>query len=128
MPKLTGSDKSDSQLTKNDILLWAVVVGLLLFGLWANYHYANYDWAIRAAGWIILACLCLGVASLTTHGQQGRVFIRDAQRELKRVVWPTRQETIKTMFVVVAIVILMAFLLWGIDTLLFWLIGKIMSA
>jgi preprotein translocase subunit SecE len=43
--------------------------------------------------------------------------------EMRKVVWPTREETMQTTLVVAGMVIILALLLWGMDSLLVWLIG-----
>ena len=63
------------------------------------------------------------VISQTSKGLQLWSFIKGARIELRKVVWPTRQETIQTTLVVVAMVVVAALILWGIDTLFFWLVG-----
>ena len=43
--------------------------------------------------------------------------------ELRKVVWPTRQETIQTTLIVVAMVVVAALILWGLDKVFFWLVA-----
>ncbi|TIR54961.1 MAG: preprotein translocase subunit SecE, partial [Mesorhizobium sp.] len=47
--------------------------------------------------------------------------------EIRKVVWPTRQETTQTTLIVVAVVLVMALLLWGLDSLLGWLVSLIVG-
>ena len=47
--------------------------------------------------------------------------------EIRKVVWPTRQETTQTTLIVVAVVLVMALLLWGLDSLLGWLVSMIVG-
>ena len=55
-------------------------------------------------------------------GQKVWVFAKQSRMELRKVVWPTRQETIQTTMIVVAMVVVMALVLWGVDSILTWAI------
>ncbi len=63
------------------------------------------------------------VASRTQKGKWVIEFFRDSRMELRKVVWPTREETMQTTLVVAAMVIVLALILWGMDGVLVWLIG-----
>ena len=47
---------------------------------------------------------------------------KEARVEVRKVVWPTRQETTETTLIVVAVVIFVALILWGLDSGLSWVI------
>ncbi|MBP5143215.1 preprotein translocase subunit SecE, partial [Pseudomonas chlororaphis] len=53
--------------------------------------------------------------------------VKEARTEIRKVVWPTRQETTQTTLIVVAVVLVMALLLWGLDSLLGWLVSLIVG-
>ena len=53
--------------------------------------------------------------------------MKEARIEIRKVVWPTRQETTQTTLIVVAVVLVMALLLWGLDSLLGWLVSLIVG-
>ncbi len=106
-----------------DRLKWTLIAVLIAAGIWANYNYAAVDWALRLAGWIVLACILLAIASQTAAGAKVWRFAKDARGELRKVVWPTRQETVQTTMIVVGMVILMALILWGLDSLLLWVVS-----
>ena len=52
-------------------------------------------------------------------------FIREVQVESKKVVWPERKETIQATFMVFVMVIIISIFLYGIDSLLGWLVQKV---
>jgi preprotein translocase subunit SecE len=106
-----------------DSIKWILIIALFIIALWANYHYSEIDWPLRLAGWIILACVALGIASQTAIGRKAWNFSKDARNELRKVVWPTRQETIQTTMIIVAMVVVMALILWGIDSTLLSIVG-----
>jgi preprotein translocase subunit SecE len=63
------------------------------------------------------------VAAKTQKGRWVVEFFRDSRMELRKVVWPTREEITQTTLVVVVMVIVLALILWGMDGILVWLIG-----
>ena len=82
-------------------------------------------------GWVwLLAGLVLGalVFMATAKGAEAREFLSESRFELRKVVWPTRQETTRTMWVVIAVVILMSLMLAGMDLVIQaavkWLLGN----
>lgn len=106
-----------------DILLWVLLLALIGGGLWVNYHYEMIDISLRIIGWIVLVIVCLGIGYLTSQGRQVWVFAKAARDELRKVVWPNRQETVRTTMVVLALVIVLSLIIWGLDSFLFWIIG-----
>lgn len=114
----------DNQSTfRFDQIKWTIVFLLVIAGIVANTYFHDITWSIRAAVGLILLALTLLIAFQTAKGQLVWSFMKGAKIELRKVVWPTRQETIQTTLVVVAMVVFAALVLWGIDTLFFWLVG-----
>lgn len=108
---------------KVDALLWLIIVILVIGGIAANSYYNQVAGALRAAGGIVLVVIILAIASITTQGKQSWIFIKAARTELRKVVWPTRQETVQTTLVVVAMVLVTALILWGLDSFFLWAIS-----
>ena len=106
-------------------LKWIIVAAILVGGVVANLHYGQVDAAYRAAFGIVLGMTVLGIAYTTSQGQQVFVFAKQSRTEMRKVVWPTRQETMQTALVVVGMVVVTALILWGFDTLFMWLVGLI---
>ena len=102
---------------------WLVVVVLLVGGIVANYYYSAYPWPLRLLAWMVLMGVVLAVALQTLQGKQALVFARESRIELRKVFWPTSQETIQTTLFVGAMVVILALILWGLDGVLMWLIG-----
>ena len=120
-------DKPVQQDAKLDVLLWLVVVVMITSGVIANIYFSEVAWSLRLAGWILLACAAVLIAVQTVVGRAFWEFSLAARGELRKVVWPTRQETVQTTIMVVAMVIVAAMVLWGVDTILMWAIGLIMG-
>jgi preprotein translocase subunit SecE len=73
-------------------------------------------------GWLVAT---LAIAFFTEKGKEVFAFAKEAKIELEKVVWPTRQETIQTTTIVMVMVMVTGFVLWGIDSGMMWAIGKI---
>lgn len=115
---------SENQInTRLDWLKWLAVIALLIAGLVANYHYSYQPWPLRLLGWIFLMSVVLAIVLQTFQGQQIMAFARDSRMELRKVVWPTRQETVRMTLVVAGMVVFLALFLWVVDISLMWLIG-----
>lgn len=103
--------------------LWVLVVALLAGGIGAYYYFGQVAWALRAAAGLVLICILIAIGLQTTQGQSLWRFAKAARMELRKVIWPTRQETIQTTMLVVAMVIIMALILWVVDSGLMWLVN-----
>jgi preprotein translocase subunit SecE len=109
--------------TKLDWLKWIIVSVLLVAGLWANYYYTQQPWPLRLLAGLFLFAIIAATIFQTSLGRRAYVFARESRMELRKVVWPTRQETIHTTFIIAVLVIILALMLWGVDGMLVWLMG-----
>lgn len=116
--------KTDLQeSTSYDWLKWVVVFILFAAGLAANYYYGAQPWPLRLLGWLVLSGIIAALAFQTHQGKMALNFARESRIELRKVFWPTRQETMQTTLFVAAMVIILALILWAIDGGLMWAIG-----
>ena len=77
---------------------------------------------------IVAAIILSAVIGLQTEkGRKIRSFLGEAQIEVRKVVWPTREETVQTTLVVILMVFFIALFLWLLDLFLGWSIGVIMG-
>jgi len=101
---------------------------LTAIGVMAFYYLADSGRLLRLLALLAPVGAAVAIALLTGSGQQLIAFGRDTQVEVKKVVWPSRQETIQTTGVIVAIVVVTALFLWILDMLLGgftrWLLGQ----
>ncbi|WP_040261482.1 preprotein translocase subunit SecE [Pseudomonas massiliensis] len=121
MPKAEASD------TRFDLLKWLVVVALVVVGVVGNQYYSAAPVLYRVLALLVLAAVAAYVALQTAKGKSFFVLAKEARTEIRKVVWPTRQETAQTTMIVVAVVLVMALLLWGLDSLLGWLVSLIVG-
>ena len=108
-------------------LRWLVVIVLVAGGIAANSIYSDYPLLYRVVGLIVIALLALWLAVNTEQGSAVWAIVKESQTEVRKVVWPTRQETNQTTLIVIALVILMGFILWVLDAFLGWLVSLIIG-
>ena len=106
-----------------DALKWIVSIALLAGAVVGNYMFEDQSVLLRAIGVVIAIAAGLGVAALTSKGQEFIAFAKEAKLEVRKVVWPTRQETIQTTFIVMIATVITALVLWGLDGALFRIVG-----
>lgn len=106
-----------------DTWKWALIALLLVIGIGGNYYFSAVMVAWRLIVWLLLFSLLALLASQTSEGRKIWAFAQQSRTELRKVVWPSREETTKMTMVVVVMVVVVALLLWLIDTGLLWVIG-----
>jgi len=116
--------KADEQPTSRlDWLKWTLATILLLAGLIGNHYYSEISMPLRTLGWLSILALAAFVGLTTQKGKWVVEFFGDSRKELRKVIWPTREETMQTTLVVGVMVVVLSLLLWGMDGVLVWLIG-----
>lgn len=125
MAKDKAAGKKPSSTTVFDKVKWLMIIAVIIAAIWANNHYMQISAPLRLAAWILLACLLLAATLTTRLGKACWQFGKEARGELRKVAWPTRQETVQTTLLIIGMVVLMAVILWGIDSLLLWSVGHL---
>jgi preprotein translocase subunit SecE len=121
------SAKTSSKAYPLSWLRWLVVVALVVAGIVGNSILGDFPLLYRVVALLVLAAVALWVAVNTEQGASVWVILKESQTEVRKVVWPTRQETNQTTLIVVALVIVMAFILWGLDAFFGWLAFLILN-
>jgi preprotein translocase subunit SecE len=101
---------------------------LVIAGVIGYYVLAEQSTTLRILP--VLAGVTLGAlfAVLTTDlGQRFYAFSKDSWEEARKVVWPTRKESLQMTGVVFVFVVVMAIFLWVVDASLLWAVEKIMG-
>ena len=119
--------KAEATGSRFDLLKWLVVAALVVVGVVGNQYFSAEPILYRVLALLAIAIVAGFVALQTTKGQSFFVLAKEARVEIRKVVWPTRQETTQTTMIVVAVVLVMALLLWGLDSLLGWLVSLIVG-
>ena len=119
--------KAEAKDSRFALVKWLVVAALVAVGVVGNQYFSAEPVLYRVLGLVVLGAVAAFVAFQTARGQAFAVLLKEARVEIRKVVWPTRQETTQTTLIVVAVVLVMALLLWGLDSLLGWLISLIVG-
>jgi len=112
--------KTEAQGSPLDTAKLAVAALVLAGAVVAFYWYGEQPLALRVAGLLAVAAVSAGIASQTAVGRRAWQFLGEARAEVRKVVWPTRQETLQTTLAVLLMVLLMGIFLWLLDMLLLW--------
>ena len=108
-----------------EVLKWLVVAILLIAAVVGNYIYRDVNLPLRALAVVVVIAVAGGIALLTAKGKATVTFAREARTEMRKVVWPTRQETLHTTLIVAAVTAVMSLILWGLDGILVRLVSFI---
>jgi len=106
-----------------------LVLALLLVVAGVAGFYLLADQALVVRILAVLAGFGVATAVLwtTVLGQQGFTFARESAVEVRKVVWPTRKETIQTTVTVFILVVLVALFLWVVDVGFLWMVKTLMG-
>ena len=105
---------------KLDNLKFVIAIALLVAGIVQFYYFEEESHLYRVLGLLAFVAASLGVVYTTRLGRGLWMFARDARTEVRKVIWPTRQETMQTTLMVIVMVILVGVMLWLIDMVLRW--------
>jgi len=110
---------------------WVVAIAILIAATVGNRYAPELlpqlsTW-VRIVALVVLAVGALAITLTTAQGQSFIKLLREAQVEARRIVWPTKDETMQTTMIVCAVVVVMSLLLWGVDTLFGWMISAVIG-
>ncbi len=110
-----------------DWLKWLVVAALLGGGVYGNWYYTEESLLLRVVVMLVMALIAGFVALQTERGQTTWNLLKEARSEIRRVVWPSNQETSQTTMVVLVIIVIFALILWGLDSMLGWIVSSVIG-
>ena len=119
--------KSDAQVSRPDTYKLIAAVSLFLVAVAAFYYFANYSTLVRVIGLLAASGAAVAIAATTEPGGSVLEFIKESRMELRKVVWPTRTETLQTTFVIMGVVVLTSIFMWLLDALLLWAVRLLMG-
>ncbi|MDP2904490.1 MAG: preprotein translocase subunit SecE [Methylovulum sp.] len=100
---------------------------LIVAGVYGFYALQESAAVLRILSVLLGVLAAAGVFWTTDSGKRLFAFSRDSVAEAKRVVWPTRKETLQTTGVVVLFAVVMALFLWAVDASLMLVVNKLMG-
>lgn len=112
--------RAEARSSAFDTAKLVVAIMLLLLGVVGFYYFGEYLLLYRILGIVGIALAAIFLVLTTALGRGFLVFLKEARVEVRKVVWPTRQETVQATLVVVALVFLVGLVLWLLDMFLFW--------
>ncbi|MDO4698913.1 MAG: preprotein translocase subunit SecE [Pasteurellaceae bacterium] len=100
-------------------VLWVLAIALLAVAAIGNAYFAShFAFVVRVLLLVVLLVGAVVFAALTNQGQKAISFMKESRHELRKIVWPTRQESTQTTLMVGAICVVVALALWGIDSII----------
>lgn len=117
--------ESQNQSKSKNLTLWGVVFIILAATVVGNSVFAGASLIIRVIAVLIAFAAAAATALQTIQGKALLSFSRESIKEVRKVVWPTRQETIQTTLIIFAFTVVMGLFLFLIDGALIWLVELI---
>ena len=125
---MTTATEQTSESGVLDILKLLAASGALVGGLYSYYYFIELSLPLRVL--MVLGGLAAGVvlAMTSTQGRRLWAFIQGSRIELRKVVWPTKQETTQTAIAVFVFTLIMALFFWALDSFLLWLTRSLVGS
>ena len=118
---------TEEKVYRLDAIKWLLVVAVVAAGVVGNSHFSAESILYRAIGLLVLAAIAIFIALQTAKGVAIADVVRGSLVELRKVVWPSRQETNQTTLIVLVVVFVMAIILWLLDTLFGFIASNIIG-
>ncbi len=117
-----------SQSGALDIVKLLVAAAVIIGGLYSYYYY-EFQLALPIRVLLVLGGTGAGIAIGMTSSQGQRLwhFIQGSRVEIRKVVWPTKQETTQTAIAVFVFTLVMAVFFWLLDSGLLWLTRRLVG-
>jgi preprotein translocase subunit SecE len=119
------SEKVENSSNPFDLVKWLIVFALLAGVITANYMYEDFSVLYRALGAVVGVVIAGFIAASTEKGSAFLTYAKESRIEVRKVVWPSRQEATQTTLIVLAATVVMALILWGLDGIIVRVVGWI---
>ena len=121
------STNTVSSQSATDWFKWIAVTAIVVGGVLGNWYYQDQSLLYRVLAVLALAAVAALVSFQTSQGKALWTLVKESRVEIRRVVWPNRQETTQTTFIVVLLVLVFSMILWGLDSLLSWIVAMVIG-
>jgi len=112
------NENTENQGKALESFKWVLVAIILVGTVIGNNIFGDESVLIRAIAVIVAAVVAGVIALQTSKGRQALEFASESRTEVRKVVWPTRQEAMQTTLIVLVVTAIMALVLWGLDGIL----------
>ena len=119
--------KTEQQSSGFDTVKLVFSLLVLVAGIFAFYYFKEESQLLRVLGILAVAVVSFLIMATTMMGKRSIAFAKDARVEVRKVVWPSRQETTQTTIAVLVMVLIVAIMLWLIDMILGWGIKSLLG-
>ena len=119
------SEKAESPSNPLDTVKWLIVVALIGGLAYGNSAYAEISVLYRALTAVAVIVIALVIAATTAKGSEFLGFAKDARIEVRKVVWPDRQEVVRLTLIILAATAIVGVMLYLFDMLIVWVVGLI---
>ena len=109
----------------SNIPLTILSLVMLMIGIVMFYYFSEIRLFYRVLGMLVVIGMSIIILYQTDFGKTAYSYIIDSKVELKKVTWPTKQETTQTALGVIVIVVIIGLILWLLDMLFAWAIGNL---
>ena len=123
----TKVDQAQQAVSAADVAKYVLAAALVVAGLFAFYWFSQWPGPVRALVAVAGVAAAAVVMSLTAKGRQTKDFFSESMFELRKVVWPTRQEAMRITGVILVVVVIVSLILAGFDFVISWLIRLLLG-
>ncbi|UCC14311.1 MAG: preprotein translocase subunit SecE [Gammaproteobacteria bacterium] len=117
---MNAKTEMPSNASALDVVKLILSAALIVGGIVGYYWFPEASVVLRALGVVLSLALAIAVFLTTERGRELWRFIQSSRVELRKVIWPTRPETIQTTIAVIVFVIIMGVFFWALDMFLLW--------
>ncbi|MGD7035381.1 preprotein translocase subunit SecE [Methylotuvimicrobium buryatense] len=114
------STQVEPSASVGDVVKQVFSIVFVIAGLAGFYYFSEYALLYRVLSLVVIVLIAMGLMLTTRIGQGFWNFALESKQEVRKVVWPTRQETMRTTLMVFAMVLIVGVILWLLDMFLFW--------
>lgn len=119
--------KTEERSSGLDTVKLLIAIVVLIGGIFGFHYFEDQSQLLRVLGVIAMSVLGFVIVATTALGKRGLGFAKDSRTEVRKVVWPTRQETIQTTLAVLVMVVIVAIMLWLVDMFLGWGVRNLLA-
>ncbi|MGZ8163326.1 MAG: preprotein translocase subunit SecE [Methylobacter sp.] len=112
--------QAETRTSVFDIVKQVFSLVFVAVGVAAFYYFSEIQLIYRVLGLVAIVLVVMGMMLTTEVGRNVWNFILESKQEVRKVIWPNREETMRTTMLVFAMVFVVGLILWLLDMFLFW--------